>query len=728
MDAEVAFWLGEIEKYEKDFCSWEERSSKVYDRYKNDKKTKQNRFNILYSNIQTLAPALYSQLPKPNFERRFNGDDSVGRVTSLILERAVSYYIDNDEFDDCMQQTVLDRLLCGRGTAWVRYQPTFESGQLSEDLQTVKYEDVRIDYVHWCDFGHTFARTWQEMRAVWRKVKLTKKQLTERFGEEVALNVPMDGQGELESEDKPKGNMACVYEIWDSQTKTVFWVSKGYESVLDKRQDPLGLKDFFPCPRPLYSLVANNNLIPTPDYFQYQDQAAELDMVTMRIDMLVKALRVSGIYDSSAEALKSLLSESSEMKMIPVDNWAMYKEAGGLKSAVSFFPLAEIITALQQMYVARDQIKQTIYEITGISDIIRGASVASETATAQNIKSQYATMRLGKGQKDVQRFCRDIIRVMTEIIATQFSLETIKKISGVTLLSEQEKAQYAQLAQTGQPLDPRIESLMKEPTWEQVYQLMQDDMMRCFRIDIEIDSTIKADQEAEKSAKAEFLTSVSQFITMATQVQNPQMQPLMLELMRFGVQGFRIGKTMEAEFNNVIDKARQAALQPPPPQADPVAMEAEQKKAELEMKMQEGQASLQADMQKEQMKIESNERIEAAKLQAQVEMKQMELAVNKEVDMERENHVTSREALKVKSTMTPDAIAMADGQIETSINSLMQGMGQLAQSIDMNQQEMSNALMTISQSNAIIAQSISKPKTVEIKDANGNVVRSGVIV
>jgi hypothetical protein len=44
-----------------------------------------------------------------------------------------------------------------------------------------------------------------------------------------------------------------------------------------------------------------------------------------------------------------------------------------------------------------------IYEVTGISDIVRGQGNAQETATAQEIKSQWGSLRIRKLQKQIER-------------------------------------------------------------------------------------------------------------------------------------------------------------------------------------------------------------------------------------------------------------------------------------------------------------------------------------
>lgn len=713
IDSDVSFWKKHLTTYEHDFQDWLSKGEQIVKRYKNDNKTKKNRFNVLYSNVQTLLPSLYSQPPKPNFERRFSGDDDVGRVSSLVLERAVSYYLDGDDFDDCLRQTVLDRLLAGRGTAWVRYLPQFD-GAISDDLPppNLLYEDVVIDYVHWNDFGHTYGRTWQEVRAVWRKVMMSRKELVERFGEEIGNAVPIGAEMPMGDKSKDKQTKACIYEIWDKTTKTVFWLCCEYPKLLDKKDDPLGLKGFFPCPRPIYSQIANDNLIPVPDYWQYQDQAYELDLITTRIDLIVKAMKVAGVYASDNKGIERLLSEGAENKLIPVDNFAAMGEKG-LKGVVSFFPLEMLNSTLQALYNAREAIKATIYEITGISDIIRGASVASETATAQEIKSQYATMRLGQGQRDVQRFCRDIVRIMAEIVAKHFSMDTIKQISGVELFTEMEKQQYTMMLQQqpDMPIDPKIERMLSEPTWEAVEGVLRDDMARCFRIDIETDSTIRADQEAEKASRSAFLTAASQFIVQASNVQDPTMQPLLMEMLLFGVRGFRVGKTMEAEFKLAMDRMRKKALNPPPA-PDPMA----EKQAELQADMQAKQMEIQAKLQEKQMDIELQREIEGMKMQS-----------NERIENVRVTGDVEKNRMQVRGSMSPDALASEDGQLAQSMVMIAESINQMSQNLTQMAMSQEQSALAMAENQAILIEKLDRPKVATITDANGKVVRTGMI-
>ena len=64
-------WLDDVASYERAFKSWEGRVEKILKRYRDDPrkgntKWTDAKFNILWSNVQTLAAATFSRLPKPD--------------------------------------------------------------------------------------------------------------------------------------------------------------------------------------------------------------------------------------------------------------------------------------------------------------------------------------------------------------------------------------------------------------------------------------------------------------------------------------------------------------------------------------------------------------------------------------------------------------------------------------------------------------------------------------
>jgi len=411
LQPELEKYLRTIAQYDNEFAKWSARTKKIVKRYRDDSRgqggNEAARFNILWSNVQTLKPAVYAKLPKADVSRRFGDNDPVGRVAGLLLERAIDFEIEHyPDFRSTMSYSVEDRFLGGRGTAWVRYEPhvapigieddgvsitsNIEQGEgAPPNLEQIEYECAPTDYVHWRDFGHSQARTWEEVTCVWRWVYMSREALAERFGDEMARKIPLDQGPEplnAYNEAKRTYNRAKICELWDKETERVYWFCKGMPQIIDVRDDPLGLEGFFPCPKPLYATTTSDTLVPVPDFLLYQDQAMELDILSDRIDGLVKALRVRGVYDASQPALQRLMTEGDNNALIPVDKWMAFSEKGGLKGSIDLLPLDTLANALLNCYRAREDIKSQIYEITGISDIIRGTSFASETATAQQIK------------------------------------------------------------------------------------------------------------------------------------------------------------------------------------------------------------------------------------------------------------------------------------------------------------------------------------------------------
>lgn len=612
-----AKWLTDIELYEREAEKWVTRSKKITKLYKDEENTRgtRKRFNVLWSNVQTLQPALYARDPKPEIERRHKDADPLGRCASEVLERCVSYTIACHGFSDTMRQCVQDRLLPGRGVVWNRYAPTLEPVQTTEDAEPeekLTYEQAIPDYVYWEDFGHAVARTWEEVPCVWRKVYMTRAKLVKRFGDR-GEKVPLDyvPKGLKDERTGETGKKACVYEGWDKESGTVWFLSKSFPELIEYNDAPLKLSGGFPCPRPLFATITNDSLIPVPDYALYQTQATEIEDLTARIDCLQKALRVVGVYDQSAPALAQLLS-GSENKLIPVENWAKFAEKSGLDGAIDFLPIKDIAEVLVGLYEAREKAKADLYEITGIADIIRGNSDPRETAKAQQIKGRFAVLRISDSQSDVQRFARDVIRILAEIIAENFSLDTIKAISGYTLLTEEQKALAQQNPQAAQ--DPKLAELLSQPSWEQVYELLRNNVLREFRVDVETDSTVRTDEEAERASRSEFLTAASGFLRQAVEAaqQAPELGPFLGELLMFGVRSFKTGRTLEPAFDEAIRKLNKSAGQPKP---DP-----EMAKVQAQSQLEREKAQIAAGLEREKMQIAAQQEQAVQAAQAQQEM------------------------------------------------------------------------------------------------------------
>lgn len=646
----VQKYLQAISTYEREFERWQKRATKIIKRYRDDMRTQSGnetvKFNILWSNVQTLIPAVYAKLPKASAARRFGDNDQVGRVAAQLIERALDYEIEHyPDFRSTMKYAVEDRFLGGRGVAWVRYEPHVraqelampeDGAQVTEDVdedgneaetpEEIEYECAPVDYVHWKDFGHSSARTWEEVTQVWRWVYMTREALVERFGEEMGRKIPLDsGPDNLDGPNRQReGTRAKICELWCKETQKVYWLHKGMSQFVDERDDPLGLENFFPCPRPLYATTTSDSLVPVPDFLLYQDQANELDILSDRIDGLVKALRMRGVYDASQPALQRLLTEGDNNALIPVDKWMAFGEKGGLKGSIDLLPLDTLAQALLQCYGAREQIKAQIYEITGISDIIRGQTAASETATAQQIKGQYAGLRLRSMQEEVALFASELIRLKAQIICQLFQPQTI--------------LQYA----AAQQMSPEDQQMIP-----QALLLLADKPLRNFRVEVASDSLVQIDEAQNKQDRLEFVQAYGGFLEKALPVvqQVPQVAPIVVELMKYGIGAFKQAEAIEGTLDRMLEEITQQqqaqAGAPPPPdpemvkaqmqqQAEAARMQAEQQKAQFDAQMQ--QAKLQADMQIEQMKAQAQAAIEEQRQRFEAALKAEEMTQRAELE------------------------------------------------------------------------------------------------
>ena len=714
--SEVQKYLDMFTQYDKEFAKWEGRVEKILKRYRDERTTTtaQSHYNILWANVQTLKAATFSRMPKPDVSRRFKDNDPVARVASMLLERALDFEITHTtDFQESLTSCVYDRFLGGRGTSWVRYEPIIETDDtfISEDEEesdsVSEYLDIEqapVDYVHWRDFGHSSGRTWDEVNCVWRKVYMTRKMLKERFPEEsfgdLWKQIPLDASPDDTRTKMTEGvtKRALIYEVWDRESKCVYWISKSMGKILDEREDPLQLEEFFPCPKPLYATLTNESIVPVPDFTLYQDQANELDVLADRIKGLVDALKVRGFYDAANADLGRLFTEGDNNTLIPVKNYAAFAEKGGIGGSVQFVDLSPIANALNLAYVAMGQVKQQIYDITGISDIIRGASVASETATAQQIKGQYATLRLKTYQDEVAMFASSILRIKAQIICQHFQLETILKIGGAELLSDTDKQMVPQ-----------------------AIELLKNNPMRTFRVEVATDSMLYADEAQEKADRVEFLSATSQFIEKAVQGAQavPELTPLLMDLLKFGVTGFRVGRTLEGEFDTFADKEKerqaQASLNPPPPTPEQIKAQTEAQKMQVESQ------KMQSEIQLEQMRMQ----LEAQKLEFEkwkAELDNNTKVVIAEIGAKKDVKTTAMNLndkdMETLTELDEEGLERPTSALESLIESINNNMEMM---VAIQQQHNQEIAMQQELAHNNLVQQLTKPKQV-VRGADGKIV------
>ena len=713
-------WLDAIKRSERAFRAWSRTSARIVDRYTLEMERTHMRdsagggsvtggMNILWSNVNTLRPSLYSRQPKITAERRFKDQDPLGRIAAQVLERAVNEEAELAGLSATMNSVVLDVLLVGRGVPWVRYEqrriPPVQLQDMGPDglvdpkgrpvdpgtpgltmtdkgpqiVSNGVEQKLFVDYVHWRDFFHSLDRNWAEVRRggwVARRVAMTLAEGVERFGNkfkkapltltsraaeargtEGGSEAPMyDGEGE------PTAKYAAVYEVWDVRSKRRIHIADGLDKELEVVRDPYQLDEFFPCPRPAYATLSNEDLRPTQDYLQYEPLADELDRITRRIHAMVATLKVVGGYDASMEGLAEMM-EAADGTMIGVKNFAKLMAAGGAKGVFQFWPIDTIAQALVGLYDARERTKQVLYEVSGISDVVRGQVDPREKATQSKIKANYAGQRLEQRRRAVEFCARDVGRMLVELMAELYEPQLLRQKSGFDFIPEvvqarqkwqedyeRQQAEYQQALEAaqqppqetqgdpgaqgmpgGQEMAPAQPQPAPQPPppqppdpaeamWTQVVQLVRDEKMRGFRIDVETDSTIELDAGDEMQKRTEMLQAAGSYMSNVLPIVQsaPQLTGVVGEMLLFTIRGMKSGRPLESKFEEAVEQmdrqAKEAAEQGPPPDPEAEA-KAQKAQAETEVLKQRGQVEAQkaqiegqkaqADMARSQMDAQS---------------------------------------------------------------------------------------------------------------------------
>jgi hypothetical protein len=583
-------WLTELAAAKKDAKKWNEagkRITKVFlDERADDPYARSTRLNIFSANVITLRSMLFGNVPRVEISRRYeDADDDAARVAAEMLERIANADI-GKQFSYAIGGALDDRLLVGFGLARVAYEADFETIQhdpiteydangeeielapgYEEEKKT--FEAAPVYYLNWRDVLWSPARTWDEVRWVGFRNYLTRDQCVERFGETIGENIPLstskrNSKGGIENDPWQK---AEVWEIWCLEHKTVYWVAEGMDVICDAKEDPLQLEGFFPCPQFMLANPTSQSYTPRADYILAQDQYDELNNVTTRITMLEKAIKVVGVYDKSADGVQRMLNELVDNELVPVDNWAMFAEKGGIKGQVDWLPIEEVAKALQILRDYRTELVNLLYQVTGMSDILRGSTQQGETATAQSIKAKFASTRVQAMQDDFARFATDLQRLRIEIMAKHFDDQSIVAQSNVQATPD---AQYI----------------------PQALQMIR--AMDAFKISIKSETLAAQDMAALRQEKSEFIAGLAQFLTAAQPLidKYPAAAPTLLEMLKWTMTGFKGASSIEGVLDKAIASLQQ---QPPAPPPDP-------NKAKMEAAQAAQQMKLQGDAQREKMK------------------------------------------------------------------------------------------------------------------------------
>lgn len=663
-------WMDRISDALKREKKYREKGNKVVDLYEG-KKADDTPFAIVYSNVETLQPALYNSTPIPIVARRFRDADPVGKAASDASTRLLKFLIDAnskdyDGFDENVMSAVLDALLTNRGVT--RFKFVARDGDPYPEC-------VYGESVRWDKFFHGYARTWKKVPWIGFEWDMTEDEVRKNFPE-VELDfktgsiVAADDDSEKrEDRDELEGvNLYKVYEIWDKSTmKVMFFSAVAKKEPLRVVDDPLELPGFFPIPKPLNFMKKSSTLVPTPLYEHYRQQANELNDITNRLRALIKACRFRGMYNAAVEGIDKMLT-AEDNEFVPVENVQSMGDNTGMDKLIWTIPINELVQSVQTLAQQREACKQVIYEITGISDILRGASIAYETATAQNIKNQWGTLRLRKMQKEVQRYVRDCLEIMADIAATKFETDTIVQMTGLQYLTGVQKQQLTDTinaanvqaqqvaAQTGQPpqppqVPPQVQQALSLPTWDDIVGLLKNGISRAYRIDIETNSTIDAEASQDKQDISDLLGALSQFFQgIGPLVESGKMPFGLAKQMLLAI-------TRRYNFGTVLEEYLEDVPDNPQPPNDPKAA-AESAKAQAAAQESAAKSQLSAQEHNQKMQLGAQQfAAEQEKARMESEIQQLELQVK------RDELELQRQAIELKRIQQQEAHAQKMAQI-----------------------------------------------------------------
>ncbi|MBM1556675.1 hypothetical protein JQV19_08445 [Sulfitobacter mediterraneus] len=534
-------WMERIEAsktYEKDWIDNASDAEKAYLAEDNSAPE----YNILHSNVETIVPAIYNSTPAPDIRPRHANRDPISKVVCDIFEGAISTQIDDERLDAEVEALAQDAFLAGRGIIRIKYEADMQD-------QILKGERVVYENVSWRDYREGQAKRWADVPWVAFRHHVFQDELEQMRGSEISTIA-----SEQDGDDSDSKGGVDIWQIWDKERRQVISVTADNSEVIKIVPDPLGLPGFFPNPQPVQPITASGKRRPVCPYTIYKTLAEELDTQTRRINAITKGLKVRGLFAGEADIMATL-ADAKDNEIIHMPDLAGMGATIKLDDAISWWPIDKAITVLRELVTQREQTKQAIYEITGISDIVRGASKSTETATAQQIKTQWGSLRIKRMQNLIARNVRDLFIMTADVMARNFEVSSIIKASGVQIQPEMQ---------------------------EQVIPMLKQ--IDHYRIDIESDSTVRADLTQKRGEMSEFLNGTAQFLgTMAPLVQqSPKTAEPIIEIYAAFARQFSLGKQAEAAIDKMSLMAQETAAQPQqPPKPDPV------KEKELEIKSRE---------------------------------------------------------------------------------------------------------------------------------------------
>jgi len=628
----VQRWLEAIQAASDEEKDWRGHASDAICVYTSDEAQKPGTaFNLFHANVETVVPALYNSTPIPDVRKRYGDRDPIAKNGADAIERVLSYLIDEYDFDAVIESSVLHYALTGRGIARVHYN----AGQ-TEDGMDVGVQTVTCRTVPWEAFRRGPAQCWEDVPWIAFRHYLTREDLEDLVGTAKAKDVPLNARSDASNDtggdvEKSIYRRAQIWEIWEKRKREVIFLCDDYkDGPLLRLDDPLNLKDFFPVAKPLYKPRGDDTCVPLCPYQIQRPLLEEIDGVAKRIRNLIKQLRPRALGPGNIDI--DALAAADDGQIVAVADIAAFLDSGGMDKLLAWFPMEPTVKAIQTLYEHRQIVKQDLFEVSGLADIMRGQSDARETKGAQQIKAQWGSLRIQRDQQEVQRFIRDTLRIKAELVSEKFTPENIGAMTGMELMP-------------------------------QAVMVLKDQKARDYAIDIETDSTIRGDLTRNMEQMAQFMQGTAQFMQALEPAGAMGVPPdVIVAIFSAFARNFKLGKEVDAILDALPEQIKQLAQQPKPPSP-------EEQKAQMEMQMMQAQAQM--DQQKAMMELQAKQaelQMELKAMQAEMQLKaqegQMKLALEREkmgLEQQKMQMDMAATAMQADQEMT---IAKEQGQLQ----------------------------------------------------------------
>jgi hypothetical protein len=613
-------WLELIRESERAFEEWNEACDNIDKMYANLERLRAQRdsqFQMFWSNVQVLGPVIYARPPIPVVVPKFKDRRPIPQAASEMAERCANVAFDLSYIHSALKLVRDGVSLHGRGVLWCRHE-------LGKNRRP---EKVCIEHKDRRDFLHSICRNWAEVEWVAAASYLTRREAKKRFAkyskdawDKLDYKVQRDERDVGGMDDRER---AKIWEMWHRTAGKVVWVAEGSEVLLDSAEPHLDLDGYFPCPQPAYATVQPGSLIPVPDVEFYRDQMEELNSLTGRIHALADAIEVKGFYPSGSNEIADAIEKAMKLKspsriLVPISNWAAF---GGSKEIIVWLPIEEIANTVLSLVGIRKQVIDDIYQIVGLSDIMRGSTDPDETLGAQKMKMQSGAVRIRDKQGEMARIARDCVQITIEIITEKFEDETIIAMSQQQLprkadimmqvqqITQAVQQQLMQMSMQQPPMQPPMQLPMQPPmqqqprqpqqppmqpppnpqtqqqqviqqaqaeikkltdqaTVEDVLAFLRDNRARSFTLDIETDSTIMIDEQQEKEQRGEFVAVLAGLIQQVGGMimQMPLTAKFGGDILKFAIAPYRAGRALDSSIDEMVDQLNQMAASGQMPQ------------------------------------------------------------------------------------------------------------------------------------------------------------------